>query len=477
MAFDASPSWSGFNYQGKVALYYALVLINRETPDTDLSAYSLMLESTEDFEIKRNDESISIHQVKAYNKSTFEKYSNALIEITLELYKQPTVSGFVHTWKVINNRPNFTSLIDSIKNDLIFICNEYQDSADKVATTIGKAASDSKKITKISAILRYAFPTKSADELYAILEEILIQKNDALSRVASYEYDDKKKYCDLDDINKKIKNQISLAFQARQKIVTDDHLDKAFHHYLGMIDRHIIDRHKTKAKENKLSISIDSLIFVLETDLEDISKDYLAYKFKERFSYQIDQYMSDEVDYPDAGNDQPCNLQAACAILLALHPRELWEHYRSFSPHLLLDDASNTSNAFTYNDEGIRLYLLKILHSVDIASSAPNAARYQFTYRSSTPPFQNFLPTTITNNGRFDLTSKQMHSNPCLSELLYEIENLIHCGEIDHIFYPDAEKNTEAPIEIDADQRLKRTETFKSISVISLNKAKIKLAK
>ena len=152
MAFDASPSWSGFNYQGKVALYYALVLINRETPDTDLSAYSLMLESTEDFEIKRNDESISIHQVKAYNKSTFEKYSNALIEITLELYKQPTVSGFVHTWKVINNRPNFTSLIDSIKNDLIFICNEYQDRADKVATTIGKAASDSKKITKISAI-------------------------------------------------------------------------------------------------------------------------------------------------------------------------------------------------------------------------------------------------------------------------------------------------------------------------------------
>ncbi|WP_122687917.1 ABC-three component system protein [Pseudomonas viridiflava] len=477
MAFDASPSWSGFNYQGKVALYYALVLINKKTADADLSAYSLMLESTEDFEIKKNDESLSIHQVKAYNKSTFEKYSNALIEIILELYKQPNVLGFVHTWKAINNRPKFNSLIESIKNDLTLIYDEYKHSADKFATTIGKAASDSKKITKTSAILRYAFPTKSADELYAILEEILIKKNDALSRVESYEYDDKKKYCDLDDINKKIKKQISLAFQARKKIVTEDHLDKAFHHYLGIIDKHIIYRHKKKAEANKLPISIDTLILVLETDLEDISKEYLVSKFKERFSYQIDQYMSDEVDYPDIDNYQACNLQAACAILLALHPHELWEHYRSFSPQLLLDDSSNTNNAFTYNDEGIRLYLLKILHSVDIANSAPNAARYQFTYRSSTPPFQNFLPTTITNNGRFDLTSKQMNSNPCLSELLYEIENLIHCGETDHIFYPDAEKNTEAPMEVDADQRLKRIETFKSINVVPLKRAKIELAK
>ncbi|WP_341478019.1 ABC-three component system protein, partial [Pseudomonas viridiflava] len=101
------------------------------------------------------------------------------------------------------------------------------------------------------------------------------------------------------------------------------------------MDKHIIYRHKKKAETNKLPISIDTLILVLETDLEDISKEYLVSKFKERFSYQIDQYMSDEVDYPDIDNYQACNLQAACAILLALHPHELWEHYRSFSPRLL----------------------------------------------------------------------------------------------------------------------------------------------
>lgn len=32
MTFDASPPWSGFNYQGKVALYAALKLISIMTP-------------------------------------------------------------------------------------------------------------------------------------------------------------------------------------------------------------------------------------------------------------------------------------------------------------------------------------------------------------------------------------------------------------------------------------------------------------
>lgn len=477
MAFDASPSWSGFNYQGKVALYYALGLINKGAPDADFSMFSLLLESTEDFEITKNDVSISIHQVKAYNKSTFEKYSNALIEITLELYKQPTVTGFVHTWKAINNRPTFANLYESIKNDFIEIQKDYNNTPDKKDSTIGKAASTSKKISKTSAILRYAFPGKTADQINTVVSKIISGENDALARVASYEYEDKKKYCDLDDINGKIKHQIRLAFKVRKQIITDDHLDKAFYHYLGMIDRHIISRHKKKAEAKKIPIKLDELILVLETDLEGISKDYLVYKFKERFSYLIDEYMNDEVDYPDEDNGKPCNLKAACSILLSLTPHELWEHYRSFSPHLCLHDANNLENAFSFNDEGIRLNLLKILHSVEITSSAPNAASYQFSYRSSKLPIQNFLPTTITDNGRFDLTSKQMNSNPCLNELLFEIENLIHCGTTAHTFYPDADKNTDAPRAVGAELRSKRTEVLKSISVVPLFQAKVDLEK
>ncbi len=62
--FDASASWSGYNYQGKVALFYALKLINSSPGGTNFSNYSLMLEAVEDFEILINNEPQSYHQVK-----------------------------------------------------------------------------------------------------------------------------------------------------------------------------------------------------------------------------------------------------------------------------------------------------------------------------------------------------------------------------------------------------------------------------
>lgn len=70
MAFDASPSWSGFNYQGKVALYYALKCINSESVEKDFSNYNLMLEDNEDFEIVIDKAPISFHQVKAWQSKT-----------------------------------------------------------------------------------------------------------------------------------------------------------------------------------------------------------------------------------------------------------------------------------------------------------------------------------------------------------------------------------------------------------------------
>ena len=97
MAFDASPSWSGFNYQGKVALYYSLLQINALPVQTDLSKLSLVLEDNEDFEVRDNGTFVSFHQVKAYNTSSYSKYSDALLEITLELSKKPNVLGKIHT--------------------------------------------------------------------------------------------------------------------------------------------------------------------------------------------------------------------------------------------------------------------------------------------------------------------------------------------------------------------------------------------
>lgn len=46
---DAIPTWSGFNYQGKVMLLYILKLINQINKEEDGRVYSVNLEEIEDF--------------------------------------------------------------------------------------------------------------------------------------------------------------------------------------------------------------------------------------------------------------------------------------------------------------------------------------------------------------------------------------------------------------------------------------------
>ena len=46
---DAIPTWSGFNYQGKMMLLYVLELINQIEQDKDEKIYSVELEKAEDF--------------------------------------------------------------------------------------------------------------------------------------------------------------------------------------------------------------------------------------------------------------------------------------------------------------------------------------------------------------------------------------------------------------------------------------------
>ena len=81
---DASSKWSGYNYQGKVALYVVLYLINNpqelnKQDNDNWDLFALEIEGLEDFCILKNNEYISIHQVKAYESSNaISNFKNAL---------------------------------------------------------------------------------------------------------------------------------------------------------------------------------------------------------------------------------------------------------------------------------------------------------------------------------------------------------------------------------------------------------------
>ncbi|GFZ62406.1 hypothetical protein PSE10A_49170 [Pseudomonas amygdali pv. eriobotryae] len=70
---SAISSWSGFVYQGKVALYYSLKLLTEGVRD-----FELQLDSTDDFAIYKDGKLLSAHQVKAKVGSTRGSYTSAL---------------------------------------------------------------------------------------------------------------------------------------------------------------------------------------------------------------------------------------------------------------------------------------------------------------------------------------------------------------------------------------------------------------
>lgn len=95
---DATPTWSGFIYQGYVAVYLAVRKICdlRERPDAmeiqEIAAYFKMeLENWEDVAVFREDEQgkqyISIHQVKNRRETHIGDYKEPLVQLLLEKSK------------------------------------------------------------------------------------------------------------------------------------------------------------------------------------------------------------------------------------------------------------------------------------------------------------------------------------------------------------------------------------------------------
>lgn len=88
---DASPTWSGFSYQGKVGLYVVLKKLNSyngENIQNVFENWKLEFEWLEDFSIKDGNTYISIHQVKAYNNRSYSKYKIAINQLALNAYLQ-----------------------------------------------------------------------------------------------------------------------------------------------------------------------------------------------------------------------------------------------------------------------------------------------------------------------------------------------------------------------------------------------------
>jgi hypothetical protein len=101
----AVSTWSGYVYQGKIALYHSLKLINQGDKDFDLQ-----LDSTDDFAIYKNGAVTSAHQVKAKISGYRSGYIEALEKSSaIEFDRTKGISRYFHVSVQLNDTDDYTA--------------------------------------------------------------------------------------------------------------------------------------------------------------------------------------------------------------------------------------------------------------------------------------------------------------------------------------------------------------------------------
>nr|WP_188348056.1 ABC-three component system protein [Enterobacter hormaechei] len=100
----AVSTWSGYVYQGKVALYHCLKLISQGDVD-----FELQLDSSDDFAIYKHGTLVSAHQVKAKISSYRSGYAEALEKSSaIEFDRTVGISRYFHVSVPLNDTSDYT---------------------------------------------------------------------------------------------------------------------------------------------------------------------------------------------------------------------------------------------------------------------------------------------------------------------------------------------------------------------------------
>lgn len=115
---SAIPSWSGYQYQGHIALITMLIqLVELKQRGGEVENYEIAVEDVEDFSIYQDGKLKSIHQVKAEKKETVSSYGEAFyyMAMGLETAESEEVIAYLHTSEELNYDEWKQEVISAVK--------------------------------------------------------------------------------------------------------------------------------------------------------------------------------------------------------------------------------------------------------------------------------------------------------------------------------------------------------------------------
>jgi hypothetical protein len=151
----AVSTWSGYVYQGKIALYHCLKLINKGDMD-----FELQLDSSDDFAIYQNGSLTSAHQVKAKIGKYRSGYDKALEKASaIEFDRIKGVSRYFHVSVQLDDTDDYTGNNGELVQFYEYGSNKYCGLGEIEGLTkdVIRQICDSKSITLSKDLLNYNY--------------------------------------------------------------------------------------------------------------------------------------------------------------------------------------------------------------------------------------------------------------------------------------------------------------------------------
>lgn len=407
---DASSSWSGYQYQGKVSIYMVLKMINDFIENEECEEYknySIEIEKMEDFSIIHNGEYESIHQVKARaGDKTINPYLDAMGKLNEEKIKLPSLKLNLHTicnindWSIEGYRKCLNTKIRNLSNSL----KECKKENEKIRIT--------KDIQYFNSLL--------SNESF-------------FENIKLYKYPNKNYYCDLDEIEKIIIHEIKRYLILNDKEHKIGSVDIIYYQFIGFMDEYIKKRHEGVAKER-----IEFKEFKDRLDDDNILKrdeNYYIYLTKERYIYNIHKYCEGICKNKGGcnigldNNDQKCKLVSVFELIKNTKLYDLKKIIFRINPHIEILDWERDNNELVSH---LKAYFICNLvnHEIDYKCDISNNS---ISYRKDN---KSYLPTTIVDipdylkPGMTEEYIKNLRNNELLLRDLFE-SNMFITGNID----------------------------------------------
>lgn len=341
---DAVSTWSGFTYQGRIAVYLAVKKIYELSVSgekAEIKKYLVEMEKCEDiaflYKDGGNEQYLSIHQVKNQADKSMAKYKNPLTQLMLEKgfyikHKLGNPQAFLHVSNQIDIKDGKTisEIIEQWKKDILGFYAELRclqgDLHSGINTQItleeivkclseNKIDINRKEYTKLLKETKEKCNKQETVEAEKKLNQLLdFMENkfcvlDINGAVDIYKYEDGTDYCSgtdvfskINDYVKKYKGNVGNLCEEQYAYITD--------RLLCFVQDKILERHKLMQENKKAlcAIPLEEFEKLLDASVEKYEEEANILALKRMYDDLVEQYCNSCAEEGDCQGEQ-CRLQ------------------------------------------------------------------------------------------------------------------------------------------------------------------------